>query len=268
MDRPLPNILEKIRATKLAEIEALLKETSIRELELSAAARLQSDPVRPFEKNVTRPGTVPNVIAEVKKASPSKGLIREDFNPERIASAYNKGGAAAISCLTDREFFQGKLEYIQTVRGASTLPVLRKDFIIDPAQVLEACAAGADAILLIARMLESEDLSRLYRMAKGFGMGVLMEIHDEADMEKAMEVGATLLGVNNRDLDTFVVDIETVFRLREKITAEVPLVAESGISSHEQLLKLSENNICAVLVGEHLMRQPDVTIALKNLRGA
>lgn len=267
-DRPLPRILATIRATKDAEIEALLKRHSLDDLERRARQRVADTPPRDFLSAVSAPGDVPNVIAEVKKASPSKGLIRADFDPASIAAAYRRGGATAVSCLTDETYFQGKLEYLPVVRKASMLPVLRKDFILHPAQIYEAAAHGADAILLIARMLDETRLGELYRLAGDLGLGVLLEVHDEPDLDRAMTVGPALLGVNNRDLDTFVVDVETTFRLRELIPASIPLVAESGIERHEQLVELARENVAAVLVGEHLMRQPDVEAALRNLRGA
>jgi indole-3-glycerol phosphate synthase len=266
-DRPLPHILQKIRATKDREIETLLAAQSLAELERSAAARLLSDPPRGFEAAVRKVGQTPNVIAEVKKASPSKGIIRADFNPGKIASAYARGGAAALSCLTDETYFQGKLEYVRVVRETSGLPVLRKDFLVHEAQIFEACAAGADAVLLIARMLDEDELRRLYRLAKSLSLGVLVEVHDEPDIEKTLNINSTLIGINNRDLDTFVVDFEAGFRLREKIPTDLPVVSESGIGEHAQMTRLSEAGFAAVLVGESLMRQDDVEAALRALRG-
>lgn len=287
--RALPRILASIRATKEAEVQALLARRSLAALEAAAQARIASDPPRDFlaallppadranradradraseTRDVPAANDVPAVIAEVKKASPSKGVIRPDFDPPAIARAYAAGGAACISCLTDREYFQGELAYLEQVRAAAELPVLRKDFLIHEAQILEARAHGADAVLLIARMLEGEALDRLYRLARGLGMAVLLEVHDEPDLEKALATEARLIGVNNRDLDTFVVDVETTFRLRETIPPARHVVGESGLESPAQLRALHAAGVAAVLVGESLMRQPDPAAALRALRG-
>lgn len=265
-NRPLPNILAKIRATKEGEVASLLETTSFAQLEREAGARLMNAAPRTFEAVVTAAGPTANIIAEVKKASPSKGIIREPFHPEEIAAAYFRGGASAISCLTDEQYFQGKLGYLQMVRDSSPLPVLRKDFIISEAQVFQSCAAGADAILLIARMLDSDELIRLYRQAKSLRLGVLLEIHDLPELEKALDVNPSLIGINNRDLDTFVVDTDNTFMLRESIPAEIPVVAESGINSSSIVRQMHDAGIAAVLVGEHLMRQEDIEKALRELR--
>ncbi len=268
--RPLPRILEKIRARKQEEIATLLEQSSLDCLQRAAFAYVDgsADGRADFLSAVTAPGGIPNVIAEVKKASPSKGVIREDFDPGAIAAAYGGAGAAAISCLTDTHFFQGKLDYITLVRNAAPLPVLRKDFILHPAQVYQSRAAGADAILLIARMLEPELLADLYALAGELSLGVLLEVHDEDDLDRAMKVEPALIGVNNRDLDTFTVDFENAIRLRRKIPPAIPMVAESGISTHEQVARLADAGVAAVLVGEGLMRQPDVGVALRRLTGA
>lgn len=268
MTRSLPKILHKIIATKETEVATLLAQTPLATLENAAATRLRVDPPRPFTAALTATTNRPHVIAEVKKASPSKGVIRADFNPTRIAAAYQQGGAAALSCLTDETYFQGKLEYLRAVREASGLPVLRKDFIIHPAQIFEACAAGADAILLISRILTPDDLRELYRLAKSLRLDVLLEIHDLPDLQKALSVQPNLLGVNNRDLDTFQVDIATTFRLREETAAAgIPLVSESGITCPADLARLAAAGIHAVLVGEQLMRQTDIAAGLRELRG-
>jgi len=270
MERPLPHILEKIRATKLREIDGLLASSSIEDLVRHARERLQSDLPRGFYRAVAKPlepGSRPNVIAEVKKASPSKGIIRPDFDPVEIARAYEEAGAAAISCLTDHDYFQGHLDYLRQVRETVKLPVLRKDFLIHPAQILEACAAGADAVLLIARMLGESELKSLYDLATKYQMDVLMEIHDEQDLEKAMLCGAKLVGINNRDLDTFVVDMQTTPRLQKMLRDDIAVVSESGISSGDEMDQLAVSGVRAVLVGESLCRQPDVEAALRTLRG-
>ncbi len=265
-ERPLPHILNRIAATKRREIDALLAAAPLTEWRTRAldSARM---PARPFLSAVAAPGQMPNIIAEVKKASPSKGIIRPDFDPPAIAAAYRYGGAAAISCLTDAEYFQGRLEYLLLVREVSGLPVLRKDFLIHPVQLYEARAAGADAVLLIARMLAPEELKELYVLAGELGMAVLLEVHDEPDVEKSLAVGPALLGVNNRDLDTFVVDTQTTFRLRALIPRDIPLVAESGLETAAQLRELAAAGVSAALVGESLMREPDIANALLRLRG-
>ncbi len=267
MTRPLPRILATIRQSKEAEVETLLAAGNLAAYEARAAARVAADPPRPFEAAVRRPGPLPRVIAEIKKASPSKGVIREDFDPSALAAAYARGGAAALSCLTDKPFFQGDPAFLQPVREASGLPVLCKDFLLHPAQVFDACARGADAVLLIVRMLATDRLAELYARAKRLSLGVLVEVHDEADLDKALTLAPTLIGINNRDLDTFTVDVETTFRLRERIPEETPVVCESGIETHAQLERLAAADIAAVLVGESLMRAPDVAAALERLRG-
>lgn len=269
MTKPMPHILQRIAETKQIEIGKLLERRSCSELEIDANAACQSDPARPFLAQLTRPGDihVPNVIAEIKKASPSKGLIRADFDLPALARGYQNGGAAAVSVLTDEQYFQGHLDYLRAVRETTSLPVLRKDFLLHEAQVWEARAAGADAVLLIARMLSRRDLEELYRVARSLGMGILLEVHDEADLEKSLPLQPECIGINNRDLDTFTVDIETTFRLREQIPPGIAVVAESGIDAPAQMRRLADAGVNAVLVGEHLMRQADVTAALQSLRG-
>ena len=268
---PLPAILARIRATKEDEIRSLLARAAPAEWERRARSRVRDDPPRPFVAAVATPPPatprLPRVIAEIKKASPSKGLIRADFAPTALAGAYARGGAAAISCLTDETYFQGRLDHLGLARDACVLPVLRKDFLIHPAQICEARAAGADAILLIARMLDRTALAELHRLAGDLQMDALVEVHDEQDVEAALFAGASLIGVNNRDLDTFRVDPETTYRLRKHIPDRIPVVAESGIETNEQLLRLADAGVAAVLVGESLMRQPDVEAALRRLRG-
>jgi len=211
------------------------------------------DPPRGFLAALTRqPGVA--IIAEAKKASPSKGLIAPDFDPEAIARAYARDGAACMSVLTDRDFFQGSLDYLYRVRRCVDLPVLRKDFTIHPLQVEEAARWGADAILLIAAILETGRMRELRLQAEELSMDVLVEVHDEAEAEKALESGARLIGVNNRNLADFSVDLETTFRLKRLIPPEIPLVSESGISRPEDILRLREKGVKAALIGESLMR--------------
>jgi indole-3-glycerol phosphate synthase len=206
------------------------------------------------------------IIAEVKKASPSKGLIRADFDPVAIALAYERAGASAVSVLTDEGYFQGSLEHLEAVRAAVSLPCLRKDFIIDPFQVWEARAAGADAILLILAALGDDALAaRLAAEAAALGMDVLWEVHDEAECDRARRFGPRLIGINNRNLRTFEVSIETTNRLLPRIPPKVLAVSESGFHRREELALLSSWGVGAFLIGESLMRAPDPGAALRVL---
>jgi indole-3-glycerol phosphate synthase len=211
------------------------------------------DPPRGFIRAlVDAPGVA--IIAEAKKASPSKGVIQPDFDPVRIARNYKEGGAHCLSVLTDVDFFQGSLDYIPLVREAVDLPVLRKDFIIDPLQIEEAHAVGADAILLIAAILYTNQLRQFRLQAESLGMDVLVEVHDERELDAALEAESRLIGINNRNLNDFTVSLETTFRLRKKIPAGIPVVSESGIATVEDIRRLKEAGIAAALIGESLMR--------------
>ncbi len=206
------------------------------------------------------------IIAEIKKASPSKGVIREDFDPVLIAQQYQKGGADALSILTEPHFFKGSTEYLGMVRRYVNLPLLRKDFIIDKYQIVEALVYGADFILLIAKALSRKELKELYEYALHVGLEVLVEVHDKADLIKAMFAGATIIGINHRNLETFEMDMG----LSEKLIPLIPngkiIVAESGINDHETVVELSKIGADAFLVGEHFMRQDDVTAAIRELK--
>lgn len=206
------------------------------------------------------------VIAEVKKASPSKGVICEDFQPVEIAGNYRRNGAQAISVLTDADFFQGALLHLMQVREAVPLPVLRKDFIIDALQIEEAHAHGADAILLIAAILDLSQLQDFQAKAGACGMDVLVEVHDERETEQALKAGSRLLGINNRNLKTFAVDLETTFRLKKLIPAEIPVVSESGLRTAEDFRRLRAEGITAALIGETLMRAGAASDLLRSLR--
>jgi indole-3-glycerol phosphate synthase len=210
----------------------------------------------------------PAIIAEIKKASPSKGLLAPDFDPVRQARQYEAGGAAALSVLTDGAFFQGNLADLQDARGASSLPVLRKDFTLDEDHVLEAAAHGADAILLIAAILKEREIRLLGELAAGYGIAVLVEVHDEGDLAKALDAGARIVGVNNRDLTTFAVSLETSLHLSPRIPAGVLKISESGIHSAQDIERLRAAGFQAFLIGEHLMKSPDATAALRILIGA
>lgn len=207
-----------------------------------------------------------SVIAEVKKASPSKGLICSDFQPVDIAKNYHKNGAQAISVLTDADFFQGSLLYLMQVREAVPLPILRKDFIIDALQIEEAHAHGADAILLIAAILTCQQMQDYQAQALGYGIDVLVEVHDEWETEQALLAGSQLVGINNRNLKTFIVDLETTFRLRKLIPPEIPVVSESGLKTVEDFRRLKQEGIKAALIGETLMRAGADSSLLRNLR--
>ena len=207
------------------------------------------------------------LIAEVKKASPSKGLIRADFDPVTIAACYAEAGASCLSVLTDRDYFQGSLEYLSEIRKHVSLPLLRKDFIIDEYQVYEARAAGADAVLLIAECLAPERLDQLYRLIRELDMHALIELYDPQNLPAVLATGSPLVGVNNRDLHTFVVDLNHTLRLQQQIPANRLLVAESGIASRADVELLERAGVGAMLVGESLMRQPDIGAAVRALLG-
>lgn len=250
-------ILDTIVARKKEEVATLkAKGLVVPELEIS--------PPRGFIRALTDFAGVA-VIAEAKKASPSKGVIRADFDPVAIARSYQVGGAQALSVLTDVDFFQGSLAYLPLVRAAVSLPLLRKDFIIDPLQIREARAYGADAILLIAAILSTAQIRDYQALALELGMDALVEVHDEAEVEKAVAAGSRLIGVNNRDLRDFSMDLNTTFRLQKMIPAEIPLISESGIRDHQDMLRLAEHGVRAALVGETLMRAEDPAEALRVL---
>ncbi len=206
------------------------------------------------------------LIAEVKKASPSKGIIRADFDPVAIAKLYAASGLA-LSILTDTEYFQGSLEYLKAIREVVDLPLLRKDFIIDEYQVYEARAAGADAVLLIAECLSPIQLGNLYALIRQLGMHALIELYDPQNLPAVVATGTPIIGVNNRDLHTFEVDLERTLRLQQQIPRDRLLVAESGIASRADVMRLQQSGVAAMLVGESLMRQPDISLAVRTLLG-
>jgi len=261
----LPSILEKILSTKRAEVAA--GRESVPEPDLLARCT-DLPPARGFILRLkAKAGGGPAVIAEIKKASPSKGLIRPDFDPAEIAASYEAGGAACLSVLTDEPYFQGHRDFLAQARDACLLPVLRKDFIIDPWQIAESRCFGADAILLIAAALESAQLQDLHDRALGLGMDVLVEVHDEAELEAALSLEGALIGVNNRNLHTFETDLATSERLRKRVPHERLLVCESGISSREDVQRICNAGISAFLVGEVFMREQDPGQALRALFG-
>ncbi len=255
----VPDILARIVDQKRA---ALARISPLRaELERRAAGR---PPARDFRAALL--AHPPAIIAEVKKASPSKGIFTGDFRPAPIARAYADGGAAALSVLTDQEFFQGTIADLETARAAVKIPVLRKDFTIDDLHVIEAAAHGADAILLIAAILSAGEMRRFRELAARHGMAALVEVHDEEELGPALDSGAEIVGVNNRNLHTFDVHLETSLRLSGQIPSGIVKVAESGIHSRESVRKLRAAGFDAFLVGEHLMKSGDPAASLKELR--
>ncbi len=217
-----------------------------------------------FKKNISRPHHI-NLIAEIKKASPSKGIIRGDFNPSKIAMTYQANGASAISVLTDERFFEGKLEHIKVVRQSVSLPILRKDFIIDEYQIYESVAFGADAILLIADLLSESEMTGFYQLATSLGLDVLLEVHNEEDMDKAIASGGDIIGINNRDLHTFKVDLAMTQKLMRLIPAHKIKVSESGIKSYEDVMFLKSLGINAVLIGEAFMEASDIAAKMREI---
>jgi indole-3-glycerol phosphate synthase len=254
----LDRIIEARRAA-IAHRKKAVPETALR------YGVKHAKPVRDFAAALTR--NFLNVIAELKKASPSRGLIRADFHPVLLAKDLEEAGAAALSVLTEEEFFQGDLKYMRDARAAVGLPVLRKDFIVDPWQVWEARATDADSFLLIVAGLKDEMLLQLLTLGRELGMEPLVEVHTREELVRALTAGARILGVNNRDLRTLEVRVETSEQLIESIPDECVAVCESGLSTHADLARLRAAGFDAFLIGEHLMAQPDPSVALRNLLG-
>jgi indole-3-glycerol phosphate synthase len=254
LDRIVDDTRDEVKRRRkqvpLAELEALLDHRNV-------------DTSRPFSEVLTRPGI--SLIAEHKRRSPSAGAIREGSSVVEVVQAYERGGAAALSVLTEPFHFAGSLDDLREARAATTLPVLRKDFIVDPYQLYEAAAAGADAILLIVAALEVDDLADLLHEAGALDLDALVEVHDEKELETALEVEADVLGINNRDLDDFSVDIERTYDLLSDVPAGKTVVSESGFSSRDQLDELERVGVDAVLIGETLMRAPDIEAACRAL---
>ena len=255
--------LAEICATKREEVAARKAAVSIAELEQRSAAQT---PPRGFKAALdVKAASGFGLIAEVKKASPSKGLIRANFKPSEHAAAYEAGGAACLSVLTDAPYFQGHEDFLVAARAACALPVLRKDFMVDPWQCIESRSIGADAILIIVAALENTQMLEIEAAAIELDMDVLVETHDEAEMERAYALKSRLIGVNNRNLKTFEVDFENTHRLVDKAPADCTFVAESGLGSHADLQAMAAHGVNCFLVGESLMRQDDVEAATRKL---
>jgi indole-3-glycerol phosphate synthase len=257
----MADILQRIVETKWQEIADAKARVPIVELERRVA---DLPPTRGFERALRVPGTI-RVIAEVKKASPSAGVIRADFDPVQIAGTYERHGAACLSVLTDEQYFQGHLDYLTAARTAVGIPVLRKEFILDRYQLLEGRAAGADAVLLIAEILPGDRLKDLHSQALALGLDVLVELHDSEQLSRVIDSGAMLVGVNNRDLRTFSTRLGHTLDLLPHIPKSVAVVSESGIKTAADMRTLAAAGVQAVLVGESLMRSPDIGVALDEL---
>ncbi len=259
----LPSILKRIIETKVEEVAFRSRE---RDRVTLSAIIADQPPARGFAERVSRLAAGGNaVIAEVKKASPSAGIIRQDFNPADIAASYEQAGAACLSVLTDRQYFQGCEDYLVEARQACSLPVLRKDFLVHPWQIYESRAIGADCILLIAAVLQPDQLQEFDGLAMDLGLDVLVEVHDERELENALATQATLVGVNNRDLHTFTTDLTTSERLRPLVPEQRTMVTESGIHTVQDVSRMKRSGINAFLVGEAFMRSQDPGAALKAL---
>jgi indole-3-glycerol phosphate synthase len=257
-------ILDKIIAHKKLEVDIQKKHKPLDEIKRNLAG---VDAVRGFKEAISAPGKV-NLIAEIKKASPSRGVIRDDFDPEAIARIYEDNGAAAISVLTDREFFQGDISFLAEVRSVtSSVPILRKDFVIDEYQIYQSRLAGADAILLIAAVLDLPTLNRFLGIASDsdIDLDCLVEVHTEDELRMVLDTSASIIGINNRDLRTFRTDIQTTARLTRIVPKDRVIVSESGISSKEDVELLRKCGVQAMLVGEALMRSDDIGIRMRHL---
>ena len=257
-------ILNQIAADTRIRVEKAKQKVSLSEI-CEKAVKMNANTGFPFEQTLKKPGI--HYICEVKKASPSKGVIAEEFPYLDIAREYERAGAAAISCLTEPKYFQGENEYLQEIAGEVRIPVLRKDFTVDEYMIYEAKLLGASAVLLICALLDVETLKRYLDICDTLGLSALVEVHDEVEMESAMEAGARVIGVNNRNLKDFTVDIGNSIRLRNMAPREVLFVAESGIKTAEDIEELRRANVNGVLIGETLMRSADKRRMLEELNG-
>ena len=260
----VPTILQNIVARKHEEVAERLQQCSLAELEQLAAA---ASPARGFAKAIQDAAAAqrPGVIAEIKKASPSKGVLREDFRPAEIAASYEAGGAVCLSVLTDVDFFQGHDDYLQQARAACSLPVIRKDFMVDPYQIVEARALGADCVLLIAACLDDVQMGELAATARQYGLDVLVEVHDAAELERGLKLDTPLIGINNRNLHTFEVTLDTTLELIPQIPRNKTLVTESGILHRTDVELMLAHEVYGFLVGEAFMRAANPGQELKRL---
>jgi len=254
-------ILDTIVAHKQEEVKIQKNQLPLSELRQTLR---DTPPTRNFKAAISTPGQI-NLIAEVKKASPSKGIIREDFDPIAIAQIYQSSDAAAISVLTDERFFQGSLSYLTAIRETTSIPLLRKDFIIDEYQIYQARAACADAILLIASILDFRTMQTFLKIAHGLELDCLVEVHTESELKKVLDTDAQIVGINNRDLKTFQTNLDTTVQLRKLIPQDKVVVSESGIHSRRDVKMLQECGVNAILVGESLMRSTDINAKIKEL---
>jgi indole-3-glycerol phosphate synthase len=260
----VPDILQRILATKREEIAEAQRTSPLDEIERRARAQAPArDFIGALRAKIT--GGSAAVVAEMKRASPSKGLLRENFDPAAIAKSYESGGAACLSVLTDRKYFQGGPEHLSAARSACNLPVLRKDFVVEPYQVFEARAIGADCILLIAAAAPAEKLRGLEELAQSLGLAVLIEVHDQSELEVALSLATPLIGINNRDLRTFATTLQTTLDLLPRIPAGRLVITESGIQARKDVAAMRKNGVQAFLIGEALMRAADPGAALRNL---
>ncbi len=259
-------VLDDIARYKRAEIDAAKARISLAAIEQQAR---KTSPVRGFRKSLMERRTEGRfgLIAEIKKASPSKGLIRADFDPPALARAYEKGGATCLSVLTDTPSFQGAPDFLTQAREATSLPVLRKDFMFEPYQVAEARAWGADCILVILASVDDAEARKLLEAAKSWSMDAIVEVHDEQELNRAAALGADMIGINNRDLKTFVTDLAVTLRLAPRAPKNALIIAESGLSTREDLMRLKEAGVSTYLIGESLMREKDVAAATAKLIG-
>lgn len=262
----MADILQRIMAVKAGEVAAAQAQLSLAQVQAAARA---AAPVRDFAGAMRARITAGRsaVIAEVKKASPSKGVLREAFDPAAIAASYERHGAACLSVLTDSQFFQGKLDDLKSARGACKLPVLRKDFMMDPYQIYEARAAGADCILLIVAALTAEKLHELEAVAIELGLSVLVEVHDGEELETALQLKSPLIGINNRNLRTFETTLETTLGLLSRVPGDRLVITESGILKPEDVTRMRTHHVHGFLVGEAFMRAPDPGAELERLFG-
>ena len=256
------SILDKIISYKKMKIEERKQRVSLSVLKAKLPSAGQT---RPFEKAISKPGEI-NLIAEIKKASPSRGVLRDNFDPVEMAKVYEKNGAAAISVLTDEKFFQGNINFLPEIRKVTTIPLLRKDFIVDEYQIYESRAYGADALLLIAAILSGEEINAFLSLSQDLGMDCLVEVHMEKELKKVLDTSAEIIGINNRDLETFEVDLSTTSRLGKLIPPGRIVISESGIQDREDVQLLAEDKIDAILVGESLLRNKDVGRKMRELR--